>query len=105
MILATAPSDNIYYITPTARKYQLIPPQGRKEGAGCYVAMVVMVLCCFAYSYQLPTMKRLFWWAAEIDTMASAHVRSVLIEGPCPWCPWFLVLVLSGLLVLRKKEQ
>ena len=50
MILATAPSDNIYYITPTARKYQLIPPQGRREGAWCYVAMVVMVLCCLLLS-------------------------------------------------------
>ena len=57
MILATAPSDNIYYITPTARKYQLIPPQGRKEGAWCYVAMVVRNGATYAaYSYQLPTM-------------------------------------------------
>ena len=40
-----------------------------------------------------------------IDTTQETEVGSVLIEGPCPWCQWFLVLVLSGLLVLRKKEQ
>ena len=101
MILATAPSDNIYYITPTARKYQLIPPQGRREGAWCYVAMVVMVLCCLLLSTP-DNVKTILVGCRDRHHGFSTREkcpdrRSLSLVS--------LVLVLSGLLVLRKKEQ
>ena len=102
MILATAPSDNIYYITPTARKYQLIPPQGRKEGAWCYVAMVLMVLCCLLLS--TPDNEKTILVGCRdrhhgFSTREKCPDRRSLVSLVS------LVLVLSGLLVLRKKEQ